>query len=261
LLLFHKIHIVVPNRIFLKAKYLKNDKIMKDITLTKLSLLTKPFDLSEAEKKDNQRSLRWLACCAMSLGFVVVFVGNIIYGIDVAFMSISASANFYGTSYLLPFVLGAMAIFFWDYIGYAQIDRVVTKTMSIAAILVALFPCNEFIELHEPLKMGFWGFPPFWSNLIHSIAAIVLFIALIYWILFLFTKTSKSRKMTKEKKRRNMCYRSGGIALTVILIFLVLKSFLPIQIFSVLVLEVILLFIVGFEILIKSGLSWFKDKN
>jgi len=246
-------------------KNMKKHRIHK-----KRSELFKSFELTEFEVQGNKKSLRWLAWCAILLGFTVVVIGQFIYGLDTAFTSISASANYYGTAYLLPFVLGCMAIFFWDYIGYAKIDRIITKTMSVAAIFVALFQCNEFGERSTPQKMGFLGLSPYWSNLIHSVAAVILFLSLIIWIICLFTLTKdeetgksvwKWKSLFKEKKIRNGIYLLMGIIGFVGLVFAIMNfckvTDVPLIWFG----EVIILISAGIALLVKSGLQVLADKS
>ena len=225
-----------------------------------ISPLVKPFELTDNQTHHNRKSLRWLAWYAMTLGFAVLFVGKCIYGLDYTFTSISASANFYGTAYLLPFVLGGMAIFFWDYFGYAKIDRVCTKSMSVAAIVVAMFQCNEFSADHDvPSKIGLLGLSPRLSNLMHTTAAIVLFSALIIWIVFLFTKTRKGVVQCHEKIVRNRVYRIAGVLACIGLVSTVCHltcTHVP----YVWLGEVVILIPSGFALLVKSNISWFKDK-
>ena len=235
----------------------------------KIELFT-PFELTEFEVQDNKKSLRWLAWCAILLGFTVVVIGQFIYGLETAFTSISASANYYGTAYLLPFVLGCMAIFFWDYIGYAKIDRIVTKTMSVAAIFVAMFQCNEFGERIIPQKIGILGFPPFWSNLIHIVAAVLLFLSLIIWIICLFTLTRdeesgksvwKWKGLSKDKKNRNRIYLLMGIIGFIGLILAIMNFCKAQDVPFIWFGEVIILFSAGIALLVKSGLRIFADEK
>ena len=242
---------------------------MKTHTISKRRKeLFKPFILTDFDIQNNKKSLRWLAWCAIFLGFTVVVIGNLVYGLDTAFTSISASANYYGTAYLLPFILGCMAIFFWDYIGYAKFDRIVTKTMSIAAIFVAMFQCDEFGGRSIPQKMGFFGLPPNWSNLIHIAAAIVLFLSLILWIIFLFTLSKdettgnsvwKWKTLTKKKKIRNSIYILMGAIGLVGLVFAIMSfckvTGVPFIWFG----ELIILLSAGFALLVKSGWQLFAD--
>ena len=243
--------------------------MIKQIIYKKKTELFKPFELTDCEVQGNKKSLRWLAWCAILLGIAVVIIGQLIYGLNTAFTSISASANFYGTAYLLPFVLGCMAIFFWDYIGYAKIDRIATKTMSVAAIFVAMFQCSEFGERSIPQKMGLFGLSPLWSNIIHSVAAVILFLSLIIWIIGLFTltrddKTGKSvwkwKSLSKEKKIRNGIYLLMGTSGIVGLIFAVMSFCKATGVPLIWLGEVIILISAGIALLVKSGLRIFADK-
>jgi len=236
----------------------------------KRAKLFEPFELTDIEMQGNKKSLRWLAWCSILLGFTVVAIGQFIYGLDTAFTSISASANYYGTAYLLPFVLGCMAIFFWDYIGYAKIDRIVTKTMSVAAIFVAMFQCDEFGERSIPQKMGLFGVSPFWSNLIHIVAAVILFLSLIIWIICLFTLTRdeatgksvwKWKSLSKDKKNRNRIYLLMGMIGLVGLVFAVMSFCKVVDVPFIWFGEVIILFSGGIALLVKSGFRIFADKK
>ena len=221
------------------------------------------IDLAANIKLENEKSLRWLGCNAIVLGFIVMFSGMLIYGMDNPFTSISASANFYGTACLLPFVLGGMSIFFWNYRGYEPIDRITTKTMSIAAVFVALFQCSEFGGRCTPSRISLLGLPPEWSNAIHLISAITLFGALIFWLAFLFTKTTKGsswKKMTPTKRIRNIIYYFTGAFAFVGLIFTVLNLAKITEVPYVWLWEEVILIPSGFALLVKSGLPWFADK-
>ena len=232
--------------------------------------LFEPVDPNKFVDKDNKKSLRWLAWCAIFLGFTVVGIGQFIYGLDTVFTSISASANYHGTAYLLPFVLGCMAIFFWDYVGYENIDQVITKTMSIAAIFVALFQCNEFGEGSIPQKLGFFGLSPYWSNIIHVVAAVILFLSLIIWIVFLFTRTKdketgegvwKWKDLSIEKKKRNRIFLFMGFLGVVGLVFAILNFCKVTTVPFVWLGEVIILVSAGVALLVKSGWKVFADKS
>jgi hypothetical protein len=207
--------------------------------------------------KTSRNSLRILGWLAITLGFVAIAVGVGIYG-QRWFASISASASFYGTAYILPFVLGGMAVYFWGYQGYAPADRLCTKTMAVAAFFTAMFqsktPDNEHLD-----RTGLLGFPPPVSDLIHSIAAVVLFVALIVWIGFLFTG-SKGVK-THGKKVRDMIYTvSAGFMTVGVICFIAERSGLLGEKFPLIWLEeVIILIPAGIAILVKSGMG-FKDK-
>jgi hypothetical protein len=207
--------------------------------------------------KTSRNSLRVLGWLAITLGFVAIAVGVGIYG-QRWFGSISASASFYGTAYILPFVLGGMAVYFWGYQGYAPADRLCTKTMAVAAFFTAMFqsktPDNEYLE-----KTGLLGFPPSVSDLIHSVAAVVLFASLIVWIGFLFTGSRGVK--TREKKVRDMIYRIATVFMTVgVVCFIAERSGLLGEAFPLIWLEeVIILIPAGIAILVKSGMG-FKDK-
>jgi hypothetical protein len=208
--------------------------------------------------KSSGNSLRVLGWLAIALGFVEIAVGVGIYG-QRWFGSISAGASFYGTAYMLPFVLGGMAVYFWGYHGYAPIDRLCAKVMSGAAFFTAMFQSKTGDNVHLE-KIGLLGVSPCLSNTIHSVAAVVLFLTLIFWIGFLFTG-SKGVK-TAEKKVRNTVYFISAGFMTVGMVCFILDCFgLFGEKFPLVWLEeVVILLPAGFAILVKSGMC-FRDRG
>jgi hypothetical protein len=234
-----------------------------------------PQYLTPEDTKFNKKALRWLGSFAIVLGFLVVVIGKYLYGLDFHFTSISASANFYGTAYILPFVLGGMAIFFWCYTGYAKIDRHITKTMSIAAFFVAMFQCNEFgtYQYQTPQKISLLGLPPELSNIIHTVAAIALFISLIIWIVLLFSATKdKSGKVVykwwkewsslrRDKKISNIIYCIMGFIAIIGAVLAVLGFCKVTGVPFIWLGEVIILIASGIALLVKSDWWLFAENK
>jgi peptidoglycan/LPS O-acetylase OafA/YrhL len=208
------------------------------------------------QAKSSSNSLHVLGWLAITLGFVEIAVGVGIYG-QRWFGSISAGASFYGTAYILPFVLGGMAVYLWGYHGYAPVDRLCAKVMSVAAFFTAMFQSKTGDNVHLE-KIGLLGVSPGLSNVIHSVAAVVLFLTLILWIGFLFTG-SKGVK-TDGKKVRNMLYVISAGFMTVGTVCFILDcfGFLGEKFPLVWLEEVVILLPAGFAILVKSGM-WFGD--
>jgi hypothetical protein len=226
----------------------------------KMKKLNLSYPIDRATAKSSSNSLRILGWLAIALGIVVILVGKTIYGVS-WFQSISASATFYGTAYLLPFVLGGMSVYFWGYCGYAPVDRICTKTMSIAAFIVAMFQCKTVYNGCKS-QVGLLGMSPTCSNAVHITAAVVLFATLIIWIGVLFLKTGDRKSMTRQKRQRNIVYRIAsyfmliGLILTVQDLCGMLKMDLPL----VWMWEELILLPAGIAILIKSGLI-LEDKK
>jgi hypothetical protein len=107
-------------------------------------------------------------------------------------------------------------------------------------------------------RTGLLGFPPSVSDLIHSVAAVVLFVALIVWIGFLFTGNKGVK--THGKKVRDMIYTvSAGFMTVGVICFIAERSGLLGEAFPLIWLEeVIILIPAGIAILVKSGVG-FRD--
>ena len=216
-------------------------------------------DYKENNPKQSDNSLRVLGWLAITLGVIVVLVGVLVYGQD-WFKSISESATYYGTAYILPFILGGMSIYFLGYRGYAQMDRIFAKIMAGAAFVTSVFQCKTQYNISEG-KIGLLGVSNDVSNLWHSVGAITLFVFLALWIGFLFTRT-KEGKMTPQKKVRKHVY----IAITIVMIFgigfvfagmICKSSSFPFVFWG----EIIILIPAGIAILTKAGsVHWLNDK-
>jgi peptidoglycan/LPS O-acetylase OafA/YrhL len=216
--------------------------------------------------KQSDNSLRVLGWLAIVLGISVVAVGTSIYRQD-WFQSISASATYYGTAYILPFVLGGMSVYFWGYRGYAQIDRIFAKIMAVGAFITAVFPCKTPYNEGEA-QIGLLGLSPDVSGILHGIGALLLFLFLASWIFFLFTKTGK-KTIKPRKKLRNRVFVAAALVMFAGInfciagfVFYMLDLFDPQSSFPFVFWgELIILIPAGFAILVKAGdVPWLNDK-
>ncbi|MDR0795221.1 MAG: hypothetical protein LBE79_04095 [Tannerella sp.] len=221
-------------------------------------------EVQNPKRSDN--SLRVLGWLAIVLGIAVVAVGTSIYRQD-WFQSISASATYYGTAYILPFVLGGMSVYFWGYRGYARIDRIFAKIMSAGAFITAVFPCKTPYNEGET-QIGLLGFSPDVSGILHGIGALILFLFLALWIFFLFTKTGKEVIKPRKKLRNRVFVAAAWVMFTGInfciagFVFYRLAMFNPQSSFPFVFWgELIILIPAGFAILVKAGdVPWLNDK-
>jgi hypothetical protein len=228
-------------------------------------------DLGKSKISANQ--LRLLGWLAITLGFAVVAVGRGVYG-QGWFGSISESANFQGTAYILPFVLGGMAVFFWGYDGYDHTDMVLAKIMATSALFTAVFPCDDGVETADAI--GVLGLPPAISDAVHSVAAVVLFLSLAVWIGLLFTSTGDKKLLTKLLLRlgfesdteatrmkilRNRIYFSASILILSGITYVLLdkSGFFENDFPAIWLVEVAMLIVVGFALLVKAGDVWFLN--
>jgi hypothetical protein len=211
---------------------------------------------STQSSKSSYISMMFLAVLAFILGFAVTLDGMLVYDLPF-FTSISESATTGPmTGMILPFVLGGMFVYFIGYRGYDKIDRICAKIMGIGAFGVAMQLCySDYIKSFE--KVGLFGLSPNVSNLIHSIAAILLFATMIYWVGCRFTKGVGDDNITHMKKRRNKIYKTCALASLAGVIFFIVGPILEIKA-SVFISELLVLLPLSLAIFTKAG-GWLKD--
>jgi hypothetical protein len=148
------------------------------------------------------------------------------------------------------FIIGSFLI---TYRGYDIIDNIVSTIGGISAILAALFPASP-------------GAATTVIGTLHTIFAALFFLALIYFALVLFPKTSPVTPPTPQKLQRNKVYKTCGWIMFICLVLLIIYSLLPNNIKSALKpfhlgfwLEAIAVIVFGFCWLTKGGGIW-KDK-
>jgi hypothetical protein len=111
----------------------------------------------------------------------------------------------------IVFIIGSFLI---TYKGYDIIDNIVSTIGGIAAIGAALFPASP-------------GSATTISGILHVIFAALFFLALIYFALILFPKTSPVTPPTPQKLQRNMVYKACGWIMIISLGLLIIYSLLP----------------------------------
>lgn len=160
--------------------------------------------------------LKSMGFIAIFIGPVVLFATTIIYSLPFP-KSISETATISNrTAPILPFCLGALALFSLTYAivhSYDIKDRVFTVGMFFGFTIVALQMCySQYIDTP---RVGFLGVSEYVSNALHFIGAVVGFGCMILWIMLCFMQSDQERDMqTKEKKLRNTWYSCLGAAMT-----------------------------------------------
>lgn len=117
-----------------------------------------------------------------------------------------------GTYYFSPVLAGiltAASIVLICYKGYDWRDELITTISGIFGLIIVLFPCTSVLESG---RVGLFQLDMNISNIIHSIAASIFFILLAVNSLFLFTLGDSN---TKQKKKRNLIYRTCGIGMAI----------------------------------------------
>jgi hypothetical protein len=149
------------------------------------------------------------------------------------------------------FVIGS---FLMTYRGYDIIDNIVSTIGGISVILAALFPATP-------------GSAATVTGTLHTIFSALFFLALIYFALVLFPKTSPVIPPTPQKQLRNTVYKTCGWIMIICLVLLVIFSFLPSNIKAALQplhpefwLEAIAVVAFGVCRLVKGG-GILKDKS
>jgi hypothetical protein len=152
----------------------------------------------------------------VGLGFIglllpiVLIFGAFVFG---SCSQIQSSISHYYYTVMGNFFVGALcaiAVFLFFYNGYDVIDNIVAKVAATAALFVAFFPPNPDVNaicsiVNIKLAAG--------SNIIHFVAAGLLFLCFAYFSLFLFTKTSDDVVLTYNKGKRNIIYKNCGIVI------------------------------------------------
>ena len=113
-------------------------------------------------------------------------------------------------------VLFALALFLLTYPAYREevADRVVARVGGVAAMGVALFPSKAPDGVLPPS----WWRP--YMAVVHSVAAVVLFISFILFAIWLFRKSDLPRRLNRplDKRRRDdICLACGIIMIVAVL--------------------------------------------
>ena len=156
------------------------------------------------------------------LPFVLIFGVKFLTHCNILQDSIS---DYYYTKmgHYMTGTLCAVSLFMFSYRGYGPKDLWAGRAASLFALGVAFFPCSNFYPLSECKVLEIKGDEVI--NLVHFSSAALLFFALAYFSLFLFTKSSGHP--TKRKKQRNVIYKVCGVIILICIILIFLYSVIP----------------------------------
>jgi hypothetical protein len=160
-----------------------------------------------------RKAIGFLGCAlpfAVSLGALFIFRTGIQ----------SSISNYYytGTRDVLVGALWAIGFFLLSYKGYERIDNIAGKLGCVFALGTALFPtAPELAPSNTATVIGY----------IHQGFAGLFFFTLIYYSLFLFTKTKPQGQPTRRKLQRNIVYRVCGIVMAICILLMTIYTFLP----------------------------------
>jgi hypothetical protein len=179
---------------------------------------------------------------------------------------VQRSISFYYHTNVQDLFIGLMvtvSLFLITYKGYDFIDNLVSTLSGICGLGLALFPCKEY-ETSIGL-IGVFQINQQKSDMMHITFAALFFLLLAINSIFLFTKSKRKTRKTKQKIWRNRIYIFCGcfiIAMMILLLILlnVLSETIRNKYFIVLIIEAFMLGAFGVSWLIK-GETILKDKK
>jgi hypothetical protein len=191
-----------------------------------------------------------------SLGILGILLPLVCFfgGLIISKLPLQQSISFYYYTNVRDFFVGfmvCMSVFLITYKGYGVIDNIVTSLSGIFGLGIAVFPCL-FSET-SIISVGFFQINSVISNIIHIICSIIFFFLLSFNSIFLFTRTDKTKPVTKNKKVRNIIYIICGI---VILVSFTTLLILTLTLGQKLIIEKCIVFYFEAIMLSAFGLSW-----
>ncbi len=159
-------------------------------------------------------------------------------------------------------IVVAISIFLFNYKGYDSSDNLAGKLACFFGLCVAFFPPYLKVESLPCTKIPYKHEPAF--GYIHTGAAVLFFIVLAVYCLFLFTKHGAAAP-SPQKLNRNTVYKICGYTIIAMLLLMMLVYFsepiaqLLAPIRPVLTFESIALWAFGIAWLTK-GEAWMADK-
>ena len=131
----------------------------------------------------------------------------------------SSMSSYYHTD-MGDVLVGTMCVigfFLFSYRGYERADNIAGDLGCIFAVCVALFPTAPDGPVSGDVRL---------IGYIHLACAALFFLTLIYFSLFLFTKTDPSKPITKRKRNRNHIYRVCGYVMSVCIVLMIIYTVL-----------------------------------
>jgi hypothetical protein len=239
------------------------------MTVVGLGLKLNKIDKPEASMPTNrEKSLiisylamrRLIGILGISLPFIVV-LGEFAQG--EAGLRGSISGYYYSNMRdCFVGILSGVAFFLMSYRGYESIDDFVANVSGISALGMIFFPTA--MHSGQGVRVGIFGIDDNISEIIHLTFGALFFFALSFNSLFLFTRRHPG-VMGKEKKRRNMIYRSCGLVMSLAIVCIAvytmfLRGTSVAKMNPVLILESVACLAFGISWLVK-GNTLFKDSR
>lgn len=181
----------------------------------------------------------------MALPFVVSLGAGVFFHTTIQ----DSISSYYHTGMRDVFVgiLFAIGFFLLSYKGYERADDIAGDLGCIFAVGTALFPTAHLEDATGVSHL---------VGYIHLTCAALFFLTLIYFSLFLFTKTGADNAPSRKKQQRNKVYKACGYAMGICLLLIAIYYLLPDEIAS---------HIAGYDpvywfealAILAFGISWF----
>ena len=189
-----------------------------------------------------QRFALGLICGLLPFGCLLFGLLGAARGINYPEWYNSISATYFSNGNMC--MIGALCLcsfFLFTYKGYDLGDRTFTLVAAVSALLIVACPCAA-----APMDyMGLFALPTQISNVIHMMAAIILFGSFALMTLTQFPKGTH--------KRRNTIYRICGWTMLAALAGIGLGAFLGLPGYTTMICETVLLEAFAVAWIIKSG--------
>ena len=152
----------------------------------------------------------------VALPFIVSLGGMLIFHNGIQ----SSISSYYHTGMRDVFVgiLWTIGFFLYSYKGYERIDNIAGNLACVFAVGVSLFPTAADGST-SPAAEFVGG--------VHLFFAALFFLTLIYFSLFLFTKTNLNKQSTPEKLQRNIVYKVCAYVMFACVVLMGIYHFLP----------------------------------
>jgi len=150
------------------------------------------------------------------LPFVLVFAAALIFGTSQQ----NSISSYYHTGMGDVFVgtLCVIGFFLLSYRGHERKDDIAGDLACLFAVGVALFPTAPEGDISSITKV---------VGYLHLAFAAAFFATLIYFSLFLFTKTDENTQPTRQKLLRNIVYKLCAYIMSICMLLILSIAFVP----------------------------------
>jgi hypothetical protein len=143
--------------------------------------------------------------------------------------------------------LSVIGFFLLSYKGYERSDDIAGDLGCVFAVGVALFPTTPDGTAASGARL---------IGYVHLAFAALFFLTLIYFSLFLFTKTDPNKSPSRRKLQRNKVYKACGYTMGICILLIAIYSFLPDTMASLLEAYKPVYWLEALAVL-AFGISWF----